>query len=344
MSFTARKTQRQIERLPQRSLTVGPVGGWKVPTAVYSRVAPASPLYGLGHCAPLYGFGSYRRRRGLGQPPGYLEVCNSGIISTDYQCAQRNIQRQIEYYAGTADLNQNQISDYAEYHGGDTPQEITANTLAAQQLPPGSWSCYANACVNATTGAVQYITGGTVPTTTTVQTTTPGAPVYTPRVLFQPARGGSTLYPGDAWTITLTGAPPNAQIKVRGGKNGANDEVVMGSADASGNFRLAGTASSAELGTWNETWTAGGINAGSFSFTIVSGPGGTTSTTTTAIDPIVTTPGGGGSVVPSGTVTTGSSGGGGALEALTGDSIISGIPTWLLLAGGFVAYKFATQK
>jgi hypothetical protein len=158
----------------------------------------------------------------------------------------------------------------------------------------------------------------------------PPAAAFNPRIVFTNSRGGSTLYPGDTWKIQVSGAYPNSAISVVGGKNGAQDVVQMGTADASGNFALSGTANSSELGTWNETWRSGAHTIGSISFSIAAGPGGTV---------------GGGSGGGAGSGSGGSGGSGGGGGTMSPDSsftkwfteeMISGIPNWILVAGGLV--------
>lgn len=266
-----------------------------------------------------------RNLRGLGQPPGYLETCDQSSVSAQWACAQRNMARQDEYYSGSSPA-------YAEAHGGVTPAQSQQSAYYASQVGSGNWACAGSECVNTVTGERRSVAPSPVvapvPTsyaqylapTATSQAVAPPA-TYSPHVTFSSSRGGSTLYPGDTWTIVLTGAAPGAQIKVTGGKNGANDTNVMGTADSTGRFSLAGTAGSAELGTWNETWTAGGANAGSFSFTVAAGPGGTTS--------------GGGSTAGSGN-TTMTPASGFSMGWFT-EQMISGIPNWWLLVGGAVA-------
>jgi hypothetical protein len=95
-----------------------------------------------------------------------------------------------------------------------------------------------------------------------------GASGYHPVVSFQNSRGASTLYPGDTWSVSITGGAPNAPVVVTGGKNGARDSVQMGTTDGSGKFSIAGTITSDQVGTWSESWTVGGDAAGTFSFTV----------------------------------------------------------------------------
>jgi hypothetical protein len=98
-----------------------------------------------------------------------------------------------------------------------------------------------------------------------------GAIGYHPVVSFQNSRGSSALYPGDTWSISITGGAPNSPVVVTGGKNGVHDSVQMGTTDSLGKFSLSGTITSDQVGTWNESWTVGGDSAGSFSFSVAQG-------------------------------------------------------------------------
>lgn len=91
-----------------------------------------------------------------------------------------------------------------------------------------------------------------------------------PRLTFTNLTGGNPaeLRPGDRWKVEITGAPPNAAVSVTGGKDGARDTTGMGNTDSAGNFTLTGTITADLVGAWSETWTAGGINAGSVSFLV----------------------------------------------------------------------------
>lgn len=235
---------------------------------------------------------AHNLRRGLGAGTVHgveLETCNSGNIPADLACSERN-----------------RIA-VAESYGESPVNYVDSNTAGWMNLT-GPWISTA-----------QRMTLAAAARTTT--TPPPGASA--PRVVFTNSRGGSTLYPGDTWTVRITGAAPNAEVRVTGGKNGAVDTNRMGTTDAAGSFTLSGVVSSEELGNWAETWTAGGVNTGSFSFSVVSGPGGTT---------------GGGS---------GSGTGGGATPPPSSNSstwfteeIISGIPNWMLIAGAGAFFIF----
>ncbi len=79
---------------------------------------------------------------------------------------------------------------------------------------------------------------------------------------------------GDQWRIAISGATPNAGVKVRGGKEGSSAETSMGSTDSSGNFVLTGSIQPDGVGNWHEEWLVGSpsgyVSVGSFSFTVPS--------------------------------------------------------------------------
>jgi hypothetical protein len=97
---------------------------------------------------------------------------------------------------------------------------------------------------------------------------------FRPRVVFTTSRGGTTVYPGDTWSISISGAQPGSPVVVQGGKNGAQDRTPEGTADASGNWQLSGSFTPDMIGPWQETWSAGGVQAGSFSFNVQPAPSG----------------------------------------------------------------------
>lgn len=154
---------------------------------------------------------------------------------------------------------------------------------------------------------------------------------------FQTSRGGSTLEPGDTWTVSIRGAAPaNAPVYVVGGKNGALSQTQMGTVDANGNFSLSGTITSDQIGAWSEDWYVAGGKSGGFSFTVAApttadgkkiivsngaeqAPGAkkdTTAATTTSIS-----------------------------DWLQASILGGGIPNWALVAGGVAAiFYFGGQR
>jgi hypothetical protein len=79
--------------------------------------------------------------------------------------------------------------------------------------------------------------------------------------------GASTWSVWDGWTVTITGAVPQAQVVVAVGSwSGA-----LGYADAFGNFTISGYAYPGNVGTTNELWTVGGalVNPSPLVITVV---------------------------------------------------------------------------
>ena len=71
-------------------------------------------------------------------------------------------------------------------------------------------------------------------------------------------RGGNTaFYVGDAWTISITGGAANAQVEICIPGSCSSE----GYSDGNGNFSLGGYMASGDVGTWNETWSVGGVTA-----------------------------------------------------------------------------------
>ena len=93
---------------------------------------------------------------------------------------------------------------------------------------------------------------------------------------------GNTTTPkvGDTWKVSIVGAQPNSPVFLSGGINGGSAKVQEGTTDANGNFTLTSSSagqrafSSADVGSWSETWSVGTNILGSFSFN-VQAPGGT---------------------------------------------------------------------
>jgi len=147
---------------------------------------------------------------------------------------------------------------------------------------------------------------------------------------FQTSRGGSTLQPGDTWTVSIRGATPGVQVAVEGGKNGARNITPMGTIDANGNFSLSGTITSDQVGSWQEIWHVASETPGSFSFTVQE------PTTADGKKIIV---GNGADQAPGAkkdTAVTPSS----FTDWLQASMLGGGIPNWAVLAGGLAAVLY----
>jgi len=171
-----------------------------------------------------------------------------------------------------------------------------------------------------------------VAASSTATTPSAAAPSYSPHVTFAASRQG-TLQPGDVWQVSITGAQPGSQIVVKGGKGGAQDQTVMGSADSSGSFSLTGTITADQAGSWNETWSAGGKVAGSFGFSVVV-PASPSAPATGSPAPATGSPAGGSAPA------TGSAPAAGSAALSIGGFDLSSIPWWGW-AGGAAALLFA---
>ncbi len=74
-------------------------------------------------------------------------------------------------------------------------------------------------------------------------------------------RGGSTVfYVGDSWTITINGAMANVAVLVCA-PLGCTPSVNEGYTNGAGSLTLSGYMSSSDVGTWNQTWSAGSFIA-----------------------------------------------------------------------------------
>lgn len=177
------------------------------------------------------------------------------------------------------------------------------------------------------TSPITYNPPASIPSGTSPPSTPAGS--YRPVVTFTPSRQG-LLYPGDTWSIVISGGAPRSPVSVYGGANGSYTTNSMGVTDQNGNFQLQGTIDNTMYGqAWQETWSVGGQNAGSFSFSVSQAPSGNTGSTQQ-----------GGSQPPSGGTGSGSSGGSGTGQqtgsgtGTTSTDWIPGVSNTMVMAGG----------
>lgn len=215
---------------------------------------------------------------------------------------------------------------HAAYVAAVTQAQQQSQQAASQVTGPGA-------------DPASYVPPGSTSVTTTpppqpITTTTGASPVYSPRVTFATSRGSTALQPGDSWTITITGGQPGAEVTAQGNHDGQVSTMTFGLADAQGNFQLQGMIEASSSGNWTETWYVGGVNAGTFSFT-VSVPSG-------VIPP--STAGGSNTPVPSpGNVTVSPPGTVAQQQSSGGGDFIAGINNKTLLLGAGALMLFLTM-
>ena len=162
--------------------------------------------------------------------------------------------------------------------------------------------------------AAQSASPGTVPASGS-------QPARGGQLTFTTSRGGNALQVGDTWLVAITGASPNSPVTVSGSMpSGAFSGTPKGSTDANGNFSVAGSVDSSQIGAWSETWSVGGATSGSFAFTVVP----PSLVATTGAPASGGTPASAGAVASSGT----------AVTSVTASSIPWWV--WLVAAGGAV--------
>lgn len=187
-------------------------------------------------------------RRGLGDMQSYdsylgLENCGAATTVADqFACSQRNIAKE---------------NSGAYQNDPCSPHNVDYSNPATIPAQCG--------------GPVQTTVGNTYnpPTYTPPAYTAPSAPTYNPRLSFTSSRGGSTLYPDDTWSISITGAPPNQPVSVLGvHPDGGSATQGYGNTDGAGNWQLQGTITADMVGNWKEIWSVGGTQVGQFAFTV----------------------------------------------------------------------------
>ena len=269
------------------------------------------------------------------QAPTGIEDCVSMGLATSagQACVARNTARAV------AAENQH-LADNAQYQtqlcisnggGGWVPQ--------GQDV--GQW-CAGQYGGSVTPGYVPIVSSG--PSGTPVTPPAAGAAVVpaagAARLSFQNLTNASTsqFQVGDKWVVSITGAVPNTQVGVSGGMNGAMSYSVMGSTDGSGNFSKSGQITADQVGTWQETWGVGdptkgpAQSVGFIAFTV--NPAATVPPV--VIPPVVTPPGSKvpiPSVVPPVVTPPAVTSSTFDLGTFLTDSMVGGIPNWVLLAG-----------
>jgi hypothetical protein len=121
-------------------------------------------------------------------------------------------------------------------------------------------------------GTVLIAGGFGPPQTSSAELYHPAAVQGTPTVQIVDNNTGSltTLAVGDSFSFQVTGAPPHSLVSV----SEAGWSASVGYTDASGLFWLNGIVASNVVGTWQQTWTIGGVldKPGPLQFTITPKP------------------------------------------------------------------------
>ena len=246
------------------------------------------------------------------QPPTGIQDCVAlGLATSAGQaCVQRNTQRSIDaedaFLKAKNDF-QTQLC-ISNRGGGWVPTGVDIATWCAGQYGGGATA-----------------PGGGDGSTSAGGGSTEGTVQYQPMTSFKNLSSGdaSNFKVGDAWQLTISGAPPNAQVVVSGGANGVVATTPMGTTDANGSFAMQGTITADQVGMWIENWKSGGLNAGAFSFSVAApaAPPSTGGGKQLAVTPPP--------VVPPMTGFDLS-----AVTTLLTNASFFGIPNWVLILGG----------
>ncbi len=96
--------------------------------------------------------------------------------------------------------------------------------------------------------------------------------------------GSSTFYVGDTWTVTISGGAAFAPVVVTDVSS-----AQVGTTNGSGQFILDGAMSAAEIGSWNQTWSVGGVTASPnpLSFSVYPQEAATCGIATAAVPPVM---------------------------------------------------------
>src|ERR1035437_9766821 len=268
--------------------------------------------YGLRGCGGLYG-----SRVGLGAviltPPTY-ENCNdydsacvarNQVLSNAYDLAAS--QDQAQQNMDLCMANAQNATPGAQYDA--TVARCNGQFAIQNSTDPVAALAAAIAAQSASGGAGQAARGGNVAFTT--------------------SRGGDALQVGDTWLVAITGASPNSPVTVSGSMpSGVFSGTPKGSTDANGNFSVAGSIDSSQIGAWSETWSVGGATSGSFLFTVAA----PTLAATTG------TPASGGAPAGGGTAS------GGGTTSSSSTVTATSIPWWVWVAAAGAGVFMMTGK
>jgi hypothetical protein len=213
-----------------------------------------------------------------------VPACASGPAATadSAACQQQLMASQTQNLAADTGANLTVDQNTCEANYAENAAQYAALGLPA---PPNTCMQETYGLVPAdSTGGVNILAGNA---TQYLTSTTPIAPTaYTPAASGS-AGGGPAVFSftnltsgnnsvfnvGDRWQIQISGAAPNAPVSLAGGQNGANTTTAMGTTDSTGSFATNGQMTAAEVGSWTEAWTVGGVPISSFGFTVNPAPG-----------------------------------------------------------------------
>jgi hypothetical protein len=204
---------------------------------------------------------------GVFTPPAYpLDPAGGGLHCDprDSACVarQNDLSNAYDLALSQAQANNNLDQCHANAQNANSPEQYAAVMAACS----GQFAIQDSPDPVAAL-AVALRTPAAAPTyTAPVQ---PSVAVRGGQLSFTTSRGGASLQVGDTWTVSITGASPNAPVTVSGSMPGSTfSGSAMGSTDGSGNFSKSGALDFSTVGAWQESWAVGGAPSGSFSFSV----------------------------------------------------------------------------
>jgi hypothetical protein len=109
-------------------------------------------------------------------------------------------------------------------------------------------------------------------------TATSSGGAYAPHVVLENLTTGNAavvIAGVDTWRFTVTGGRPNTPVTVTARKNGgAASTATYGKTDAAGNWTMSGKSDAGDAGTWSQSWSVGGTDAGSITVQITTAAAG----------------------------------------------------------------------
>jgi len=276
--------------------------------------------------------------RGMGNLDYYGLLAAAGGLETcdpkDIACVANNVAKQAAVETLWTDT-------YMTQGGAPDGTVVTIPQLTPTQVTQFTDTSNPNSGGNVVATLIPTVTSPSNPYSQTPNTVAPiGSPATSTAVVYHAtfnmvtSRGGVNCQVGDSWKITITGAKPNAAVRADSATNGTgNGSANVGNTDGAGSFTLGGTFTSAQIGNWHEVWYVDGVVVGDIWFNVAPATASPTPTTQ-----------GGGTTLPTsgGSETTNPNAGGMvAWEGMPSaswftQSMVGGVPNWMLLAGGAV--------